>query len=662
MTTNGQDDTRYNTAVMGDMTVGEYANGLPNIRLSEMVKGFGRQLIWVIPLMLIGTGAAYKLTEDFKRTYSGDGRIMVQLGEEYIYQPIGDNTSTNGLMTTIDTITLSETAIMKNAEVMDQVIGEMTSPRVDRNGNSLSKKQAEMLFAKDKFDNINGARSKAARDEAYMELRKEVESSYVVMARPKSSIIDIVYKHENPDVAVDTLNAFIDAYLSYRRTIFVEGSGDAISDRRAATELQLNQNERAIARFLERNNISDFDSERGGLRKRSEDTKAELNKVRAQIAESEAALAKTEDTLRDTPETIDLYRDDRAAQRVAQAELEMQQLLAKYLPTADPVRQKERELNELRQLQASYGGKASGGRRVGPNTVHQLLLTKRSNLAATANSLREKEYTLQQQLNSADSKVRKLTKLNPEYQNLLRERDTLSARLKSYNAKEQEALINADQSEASAENVKVISYAKYPNKGRNMRMLMFLIATVGWGLTLFIAAMLRVFLDPRLYAVPSRRQPAVAPAQPVADQLPQVDQPGIIPEPVAPYAPAPLPYEQPYAPAAHTQGQGQAQGWDATPYADPNGYPQDAYAQDVYAQPSYATTDPYAAPTTGYAGDEYAQPQYSQGMAQPLEGHAFQGNAALDLSHNPYATGQVQAGSFEDQPAYQQPTPPPYTT
>jgi len=68
-----------------------------------------------------------------------------------------------------------------------------------------------------------------------------------------------------------------------------------------------------------------------------------------------------------------------------------------------------------------------------------------------------------------DNKVRRLTSLSPDYASLLRQRDTLDERLKNYNAKEQEALVNQQQAEATNENVKVIAWPKFPNKGVNTR-------------------------------------------------------------------------------------------------------------------------------------------------------------------------------------------------
>ena len=616
----------------GDLTVGDYANGMPNIRLAEMFKSFGRQLRWVLPLLLLGMVAAWFATKNFKRLYTGDGRILVQLGDEYVYQPIAGQGDAGGLLMTPDTIVLNEVGIIKNAEIIDQVIGEMTATQADK-----------MLFDKILFSKIANARTDAARQEAYMKLRKKVDDSFYVTPRPKSSVVDLGYKHENGDVAVRTLNAFIDAYMSYRRQIFVEGAGDIISERRDATEKQLKANELAIARFLKKNNISDFGSEQDGVRSRTEELRASLNLLRAQISESETALATVEGQLRNTDQSIDLYVDDRASQRIAQTELELKQLLAKYLPTSNPVKQKQLELSELKSLQNSYGGRAAGGRRVGPNPVHQDLITRRNNLQATADSYREKEFTLQRQLDSADAKVRRLTSLNPEYQNMLRERNTLSARLNTYNVKEQEALINKEQAESSSENIRVISYAKYPNKGRNMRLVMFALATIAWGFTLFMLALLKVFLDPKLYANPGPQYRASARGYNGMGG-------SQIPEPVAPMPAVAEPYipaAQPAVAAYATQSYGQQS------YSNPSAaqYPSTAgyAAQDSYGAQAYASQYDQAGATAQYVQDPYVQNSYQAPYGEgPYYADGYtEGSAAVDRYSNPYLSGQTQAGAID---------------
>ena len=622
----------------GDLTVGDYANGMPNIRLAEMFKSFGRQLRWLLPLLVLGMILAWFATKDFKRVYTGEGRVLVQLGDEYVYQSATGQNNQVGLQLTPDTIVLNEVGIIKNPEIIDQVIGEMTATPEDKK-----------LFAKEAFAAIAKAKNEDERQEAYMELRKEVGDSFVVIPRPKSSVVDLVYKHENGEVAVKTLNAFIDAYMSYRRQIFVEGSGDIIKERRKATEDQLKSNERAIARFLGGNNISDFMSEQDGARERTEELRAALNLLRAEIAETETALSTVEGQLRGTDQSIDLFIDDRASQRVAQAELELKQLLARYLPTSNPVRQKQTELRELKSLQTSNGGRAAGGRRVGPNPVFQELVTQRNTLQASADSYREKEFTLQRQLDGADSKVRRLMSLNPSYQNLLRERDTLSTRLDTYNSKEQEALINQEQAEANSENIRIISYAKYPIKGRNMRIVMFLLATVAWGFTLFMMALLKVFLDPKLYVTPG-------PTNRVAMAGAGAGYAGIggqVPEPVAPATPWADPYMPAAEPAAaqyESYAPYQAAEYQAGEYqaGDQGQYAQQApYTQQDYAQPQQATyvqnaqmlQTPQAYVDNGQAYADNTAMAYTDG------------SAALQLD-NPYLTGQIQAGAINSDPNY----------
>jgi uncharacterized protein involved in exopolysaccharide biosynthesis len=604
-----------------NLTVADYAQGMPNIRLSEAVKSFGRQLKWVIPLFIIGTVVAFYATKDFKRTYQADGTLMVQVGTEHIYQPVSGQNGQNALQLTTDAIIQTEASIIKNPEVIDAVIGQMTSSPSD-----------SLRFDRDAELKIRAAGgNQAAKAEAQMERRKRVESSFAVMPQAKSSIINLAYKHEDPTVAVETLNAFIDEYQAFRRNVFVEGSGDIISQRRLATEQQLNENERMIARFLQRNNISDFESEQEGAQKRTEDLKALLNTTRAQIAETEAALAIVEDQLRQTPAMIDLYIDDRASQRIAQAELELGQLLAKYLPTSDPVRQKQAELQELRSVQQGYNGQVVGGRRQGPNPVFQTLTTRRNTLQSTADAQREKEFTLQRQLDGADAKVRRLTQLNPEFQNLLRERKTLAERLDAYNTREQEALINQDQAEANNENVREISRARYAQKGRNMRAVMFLLASVFWGFVLFMIALARVFLDPRLYVAKTsrrtvERQPQTAPAPVYNDPIPEPVSPDFVPDEYQP-ATTPSHVPTPYAPAAAQQTAYQ-------PYAEPthapSGTPQ--YATSAYA-PDYSNQATMGAESRPVEWTPPAAQMQSDGMVtQPLGS-----SAAVDMYPNPYA-------------------------
>lgn len=475
-----------------DMTVGDYANGMPSIRIGEMFRSLMRQMIWLIPLFLMGAIVAFIATKDVKRSYKGEGRILVQLGTEYTYDPVNGQ-SQQSLMLTPDIITLNEAGIMESQEVLQAVKTE------------IEKANLQQHFAPEIYAEIAAASNDPiASAKAQLKLHKMLEESFSVTPQPKSSIVNLAFEHENGPIAVEVTKFFMNAYMKQRQTIFVDGSADVISDRRKATEEQLRANEDAIQAFLTRNRISDFAAERSGATARLENLRAEINTLQAQIAESEAALSSVENQLRQTPGQINIYQDDTAGQRVAQAELELKSLLARYLPNSDPVRAKQAEIAQYKALQSTRPGEAIGGARRGANPVYQELMTRRNLLQSTADSYREKEFTLQRQLTASDKKVRLFQKLSPAYQTMLREQATLDQRHTSYTAKEQEALINQKQSDASSENVRVISWPDLPRKGRNMRAILTLLIMMGWGFTLVMIALLKVFLDPKLYS--SRNQ------------------------------------------------------------------------------------------------------------------------------------------------------------
>ncbi|MEM9600192.1 MAG: hypothetical protein AAF926_04140, partial [Pseudomonadota bacterium] len=208
----------------------------------------------------------------------------------------------------------------------------------------------------------------------------------------------------------------------------------------------------------------------------------------------------------------------------------------------------------------------------------------------------------------------------PKLNELLRERDTLTERLKTYLSKEQEALLNQRQAEAASENVRVISKATYPVKGRNMRALGFVGVTAAWVFTLMMLALFRVFADPRLYATPSavmrvpRAQPYAEPAavQPVSAQ---------------PYAPS-----QAYRPDTYPSQHGHPMA------ASPQPYVQDApYTQDLsYAPEAPYETDPYGQAPVG--GQLYAAP-YPEYPQQAANGPYEPYQAASDpygMAGNPY--------------------------
>ncbi len=595
----------------GNMRVrGDHA-AAGNIRLSAVPASIARQIKWMIPLFLVLVLLSFWFTRNIKRQYIADGRVLVLLGSDYVYNPVtGVGNVGSPLTITTDQVVLTEIGIIKNSAIIDQVTNKMIASPA--NGGVGGERFAPKLYerwvkagAEDKVDRWN-------------DLVKSVDTSYAVIPSPKSSIVDLVYKHHDGEVAVKTLDTLMTAYGNFRKEKFVNSKTPLVEKRRIDTEEQLAAIEVKIQAVLNKHGISDFVSEQIGVQTRAEALRAHLNTLTGSLAAAEAALAASEDQLRALPPTIDLYVEDRASQRLAQAELEKRQLLAKYLPTSSPVRKKEAEIKELKAQINSNGGRPSGGRRVGPNPVYQTLLTQRNTYQANADSLREQEIALEKQLIAVGAKVKRMRQLAPAYTNLVREKTIIEARLEGLQARETEALVNEKQIESS-DNIKFITRPSIPRKGRNMKKILFALGVMGSLFSVLMLALLRVFLDPRIYGPgPQARQrqgEGYETDQGYYGEIPQAVP--FVPEaaPMPAYMPAAYNedgqqvYEpghavDPYGGQIHDQAQAQAHMAGAQPQP---------YGAQIYADGSYGGVSPYAGtPAQPYSDQAYPAQAYSE--------------------------------------------------
>ncbi len=594
-----------------------------NVRLSAIPGSFIRQLKWMLPLFVVLGLLSFFLTRDIKRQYIADGRILVQLGPEYVYNPATGTNAASPLLITPDQVVQTEIGIIKNSAIIDQVINQMIASPQD--GGVGGERFAPKLYEKW----VKAPQSQ--KNDRWNDIVKMVEKSYIVSPKPKSSIVNLAYKHTDGEVAVKTLAALMAAYENFRKNKFIVDQSGQVAERRADTEDQLASIEAQIQKLLNRNGVSDFKTEQTGVQKRAEDLKTKLSTVRGKVVAAEASLAAAEDQLRKIKPTIDLYVDDRAAQRLAQAELEKRQLLAKYLPGSTPVRAKEAEIRELRAQIKANGGKPSGGRRVGPNPVYQALLTQRNTFQATADSLREQEIILQKQVNAAIAKVKRLRELGPKYENLMREKATVEARLKGLQARETRALVSLKQQDNPSENIKIITRPTTPRKGRNMGKILFALGLVGSAFTVFMLGLLRVFLDPEIYG-----------PGPEARRGTEYTSNGYgtgIPEPIpynVPQETEPAPYPSRAPAAAHMAGVHEA-------------HPVSHYEQDIYSD---EFAQPYQEPVsaTGTYDTFAPSPVPIETIPTWTKSDQSGGSVSEDISQaQPYPTTNIQPASVPTQ-------------
>jgi uncharacterized protein involved in exopolysaccharide biosynthesis len=420
-----------------------------------------------LPILGLGLLAVFSLP----RTYEAVSRLYVGLGQEYVFQPlVGD--AARGAIPEQDRVIQAEMELLGSPVIAERVLREVglttVFPKLAEKLATATPQEADAVF-----------------QESVVGLQKEFDAG----AAPKTPVIRTSFTHEDPVVAARVLNAIIETYLSYRREVLVSRETGAFGAQREDFAVRLKTKEQEIQQFLTANGISDFEGERTANQALVQEIQRTLSTVDAGLREAEGRYQTLRARLDQVRPEIELFTESNASQRLLDLELERRQLLSRYTETSLPVQEVDRRISEARSLIENEGRNA-GVRRTGPNPTYQDVETQTLRTEAEVNSQRERVAALRAQLSAAQAKVSTLTRLQPQYQALLRERDVLDTNVRGFAAREEEERALVNLSERSAENIRVMEPARPPPKGKSLRVPAALALVAFAGLTALIAGLI----------------------------------------------------------------------------------------------------------------------------------------------------------------------------
>ena len=408
-----------------------------------------RVLIGAVFGVLFVLGAAFAVMQP--TTYEARSSLLVQLGQEYVYQPrAGD--AARGVTPEIDQVTQSEVEILTSAPLKERVIRQIGYPRI------FPKKARQY------------ARADAARRERMVQQGVAAISARMwVQTTPKSNVIRVGYSHEDPRVAAVVLNGLVDGYLKYRREVLADGTLPMVTQQRRAFEEQLAGADNALQSFLAANRIGDFEAEKISLNTLQTTLRDERYRVQARLREVEGRLGGF--ARQSVPTDITLYRDvDNVAEnRLRDLRIQREDLLSRYKPAARPVQEIDIQIAQLERMLREGRGVSGGARREGANPVFTTIETERVQLRAEQASLLNRRSALDVQAAEVAARRMRLTELEPEYLQLVRRRTALDTNLRSFLAREQEQQAEQAISQEASDNIHVVQRALPPARGASMR-------------------------------------------------------------------------------------------------------------------------------------------------------------------------------------------------
>jgi uncharacterized protein involved in exopolysaccharide biosynthesis len=200
---------------------------------------------------------------------------------------------------------------------------------------------------------------------------------FSVSRAPNASVLVASFEDANAEIAANTLNALIDAYLEYRVELLVGPPGEGAEARLVEAEAEAARAEAELRRFLNDNTLVDLEGERDAVLTRIADLQARQLSAEAEASSARRFADLLRQRLSNIPESIELYVENSVTGELLQLEVRRQELLARYQPDAPPVLAIDREIAALSAFIETGGAEGRGQRRTGANPVWQALESER---------------------------------------------------------------------------------------------------------------------------------------------------------------------------------------------------------------------------------------------------------------------------------------------
>ncbi|MEM7460327.1 MAG: Wzz/FepE/Etk N-terminal domain-containing protein [Pseudomonadota bacterium] len=474
-----------------------YVPARPRLGMADLALQLWRakwlMLLIGLPIFALGLFAAFQMP----KTYESHSALYVTSGDEVRSSSILSDPS-------FDPGPGIQEVIQGELEILQtQLVAERTLSRFP-----LDRIYPELAVARDKqLARADPSMKDAIEFEQYQKGVAALRDNFWASASPNSNIISVGFKHEDPQIAAEILNAALAVYLQRRAELFGSRPVDQLRAERKRFEGQLLDAEAAISVFLTENQVRDFASERSTAQSLYAAISNELFTVQARASAVQGQLARTRIQLSETSPELDLYVEDSSAQQLRELEIERNQALVNYTPDSRRVQAIDRRIAELRAFLAAQDRPVGTVRR-GPNPTFQALESSSNTFEAESASLREQEIELQRQLRAVEDKLNRFTQLEPTWNELLRNRDLIETSVRTIAEQEQREGTIAGITAQEADSVKVTEPPTVPIKGSSLKLPIAILSVLFAGFTALMFGLFRAY-SKRGFATPSSLQKTV---------------------------------------------------------------------------------------------------------------------------------------------------------
>ncbi len=396
----------------------------------------------------------------WKPTYEASSQILVKVGRENVYMPAAGKVNPVVRVDREEQLN-SEIEILKGRSLAEEVVKSIGPKVIYRN-----------LRVKD--SGTRGAAANANPQEmlvnmATFSLQKELE----VKGIKKSNVIEVSFKHHNPQMAATVVNDlvkfFLDRHLEVHKNPhsfkFFKEQSQTYKERLRKTE------ERLQALKLEYD-VTSLNEERSLYLIQEANLKEDLNRTIVQEAETRNRVIQIQRQLAATSETITQGREvvtnpyliNTLEARLIELELKERELVGKYTDRNRLVRNVRDDLRIVRLKLKEQEGRDYGKTLFGPNAIHQRLQEALFQNEADLTAFSAKKTKQIAQLSEYRNKIERLNRIEMGLNRLQNQLEVDQENYRLYLTKFEESRISNAMDAEKIANVSVLEPAIPPLK------------------------------------------------------------------------------------------------------------------------------------------------------------------------------------------------------
>jgi len=221
--------------------------------------------------------------------------------------------------------------------------------------------------------------------------------------------------------------------------------------------------------FQDQHSVSDLKDQIQVLLRQQSDMQAKLAQTESDLNSTTARLAGVQQTLAQTKPEILLYSEtsrlsalETAKSTLLHLKVRRDELLNRYKPDSQTIGDIDREIDTVSNFIVQEKPNKSDLSRTGRNPVYEILERLNVELTDDERGLTAQRAALTASLAQVARQISDLSKIDTDYQDLLRERDVYDDGFRTYSKRLEEAKIQHELNRAATANVRVIERAVAP--------------------------------------------------------------------------------------------------------------------------------------------------------------------------------------------------------